>query len=64
MKITKPIIIFPLTFFISALFSLVANAATTPSTAKIIGTMTHGGVVTIMGSDFGDKSPVAPVVMG
>ena len=61
MKNTKPIIIFQLTFFISALFSLVVNAATTPSKPSITGTMTHGGVVTITGSGFGVKSPVAPI---
>ena len=61
MKHMKPIIIFQLTFFISALSPLVVYAAN-PSLPSITGTMTHGGVVTVTGSGFGVKSPVAPLL--
>lgn len=61
MKHLKSIITFQLTFFISALSPLIVNAAT-PSVQSIAGTVAHGGVVTVVGSAFGVKSPVAPLL--
>ncbi|TKB23944.1 hypothetical protein FCL47_19945 [Desulfopila sp. IMCC35006] len=60
MKHMKYIIIFNLTFLISTISSVVVNAA--PSTPSITGTVTHGGVVTVTGTGFGVKSPVAPLL--
>ncbi|MFT5728825.1 MAG: hypothetical protein ACI8PB_002985 [Desulforhopalus sp.] len=61
MNSMKPKIIFQLTFLITALFPLVVNAAT-PSKPLINGTVTHEGVVTVTGSGFGVKTPVAPLL--
>jgi len=61
MKLAKSMITLHVMFLVSAMYAVIAYAAT-PSISLINGTVTHGGVVTVNGTGFGIKSTVSPLL--